>query len=137
MMKLFGVGLAVMAMAGFAATATAADSPSYYGKWSTWGCQNTWFELGNNKITRFGVEGGNASPQSVTYSRKANITDQDGKVKVSYKYRSLNDEYIYDMKGHNKMQLDKLLVDGNTVFNRAESNSPYRDKLTTRCSGNV
>jgi hypothetical protein len=123
-----------MATIGFASAAMAADASKYEGKWSTWGCHVSWFDLGKNKITIFGTEGGVASPATVTFSRDAKIDMKNGKLNVSYDYRTLKNDYVYEPHGNDALMLDKLLVDGNVVFDRMHSNSPYKDKPTERCA---
>jgi hypothetical protein len=131
---MIGIALAALATLGFASAAMAADASKYEGKWSTWGCQATWFDLGNNKITIFAKQGGNAVPQTVTYSRDAKIGMDGGKLNISYDYRGSKRDYVYDPHGSDALMLDKELVGGNVVFDRQHSNSPFKDKPTERCA---
>jgi hypothetical protein len=134
MKKTIGIALAAMAMIGFASAAMAADASKYEGKWSTWGCHVNWFDLGKSKITIFGTEGGVASPSTVTFSLPAKMNMENGKLSVAYNYRGSKRDFMYDPRGNDTLMLDKELVDGNVVFDRMHSNSPYKDKPTERCA---
>ena len=128
------LGLAVVAMATFASipAVNAADMNKMEGKWSTWGCNVAWFDLGKNKITYYSTE--QKLPNDIVSTHAADIAENDGKLDVDYKWQGSNYKYIYDVNGPDKMLLDRLLVDGNNVFDRSLSQSPYKDRATTRCS---
>ena len=128
------LGLAVLALASFASvpSVNAADTNTIDGKWSTWGCNVAWFDLGPGKITYYSTE--EKLPNDVVSAHEANITQDNGKLNVDYKWLGSDYKYIYDVDGHDKLMLDKLLVDNNDVFNRSLSGSPYKDRATMRCS---
>ena len=131
MNKKLVLGLAAAISLGAVTTSSAADMNKVEGNWSTWGCNVSWFNIGDGSLTRYSKE--EKLPDDIVSKDPANITDDGNKLTIDYKSLGSDYRYIYGEKGGN-LQLDRLLVDKNVVFDRSESNSRFKDRETTRCS---
>ncbi len=132
MSKSLAIALVALATIASAPAGNAADMNKTEGKWSTWGCNVAWFDLGKDNISYYSTE--QKLPNDLVSTHDAKIAENGNKLDVDYKWLGSDYKYIYDVKGKDSMLLDKLLVDGNNVFDRTLSGSPYKDRATTRCS---
>lgn len=135
MKKILGLAILAAATLGTVTAGRAADmggTSKLQGKWSTWGCNVAWFDLGPNKITYYSTE--EKLPGNVVSSHDATIAENGGKLDVDYKFLGSDYKYIYGVKGNDALQLDRLLIDNNVEFDRTKSGSPYKDRETQRCS---
>jgi len=131
MNKKLVLGLAAAISLGAAATSSAADMNKVEGNWSTWGCNVSWFNIGDGSLTLYSKE--EKLPDDIVAKYKANVTDDGNKLDIDYKSQGSDFQYIYGEKGGNLL-LDRLLVNKNVAFDRHESNSRFKDRETTRCS---
>ena len=131
MNKKLVLGLAAAISLGAAATSSAADMNKVEGNWSTWGCNVSWFNIGDGSLTLYSKE--EKLPDDIVAKYKANVTDDGNKLDIDYKSQGSDFQYIYGEKGGNLL-LDRLLVNKIVAFDRHESNSRFKDRETTRCS---
>ena len=132
MKKLLGLGLIAATALLAAPAAQAAGAKDMQGKWSTWGCNVHWGVIGDGTYARYTTV--QKLPDNLVFEFPADIAVKDGKLTIAYDYRGLDHKYVYDVESKNKMLLDRLLVNGTVVFDRAHSNSPYKDRPTLRCA---
>ena len=132
MSKILGIALVTAVTLGAIPASQAADMGKMQGKWSTWGCNVSWFDIGTDKVSMYSTQ--QKLPDNLVATHDAKISENGGKLDINYKYRGSDYKYVYDVKNNSKMLLDRLLVDDNVVFNRNLSRSPYRDRATNKCS---
>lgn len=132
MKKLFGVGLVAATALLAVPAAHAVTTKDVQGKWSTWGCNVHWGEIGDGTYARYTTV--QKLPDNLVFKFPAKIETGDGKLSIGYQYRSLDHKYVYDVASNDKMMLDQLLIDGMVVYDRAQSNSPHKDRPTLRCA---
>ena len=132
MLKTLGIATLAAVTLGTVSVSQAADTSRLHGKWSTWGCNVAWFDMGKDKISYYSTH--QKLPDNLVSTHDASVSENDGKLHVAYKYRGSDYKYIYGIKGDNALLLDQLLVDNNVEFDRTKSGSPYKDRETQRCS---
>ena len=132
MQKLLGLGLIAATALAVASGAQAADAKDIRGKWSTWGCNTHWSEISDGTYARYTTV--QKLPDNLVFKLPAEIVAEDGKLNVGYTYRGIDHKYVYDVENKDKMMLDQLVMNGNVVFDRSQSNSPYKDRPTLRCA---
>ena len=132
MNKILVLGLAAAASLGAVSATQAAGMEKINGNWSTWGCNVSWFDIGDGSLTRYSKE--ERLPDNLVSKHDANITQDGNKLTIDYKWLGSDYKYTYNVMGDNNLLLDRLVVDKSVAFDRDNSNSRFKDRETSRCS---